>query len=146
MTPYFIPDETITNLLINKAREGTDVRIILPHIADKKFVYVVSRSNAEKLIKHGIKIYTMTSSFVHAKTILTDNSAIVGSINFDHRSFNQQFESAVLSTEKHTLTQIANDFDKTFKYSQQITKETMKRNKLIYRMLAGILNIISPFM
>ena len=88
----------------------------------------------------------MTSSFVHAKTILTDNSAIVGSINFDLRSFNQQFESAVFTNEKHTVLEISKDFENTFKYCEQITEETMKRNKLFYRILAGIFNIVSPFM
>ena len=146
MTPYFIPDETIMNLLINKARAGVDVKIILPEVADKKFVYIVSRNNAEKLMKHNIKIYAMTSSFVHSKIILTEHSAIAGSINMDLRSFNQQFESAVYTSETHTLEQINNDFNFTLKYSKQITEKDQKRQKLIFRMLAGLFNIISPFM
>ena len=146
MTPYFVPDETLNNMLIEKAREGVDVRIILPHIADKKFVYVVSRNNAEKLMEHGIKIYTMTHSFVHTKVIYTEQSAIVGSINVDLRSFFQQFESAVLTTETHTLESIYQDFEKTLSYCKQVTDQTKKRNKLFYRILAGIFKIISPFM
>ncbi|MBQ7880975.1 MAG: cardiolipin synthase [Clostridia bacterium] len=146
MTPYFIPDETITNLIINKARSGVDVRIILPEVADKKFVYVVSRNNVEKLILHGVKVYTMTSSFVHSKIILTENSAIVGSINMDLRSFNQQFESAIFTNETTTLQAINDDFDNTIKHSQLITKKTLKRNKLHFRILAGLFNLISPFM
>ena len=146
MTPYFIPDETLNNMLIEKAREGVDVRIILPDIADKKFVYVVSRNNAERLMEHGIKIYTMTHSFVHSKIVYTEKSAIVGSINVDLRSFFQQFESAVLTTEAHTLESINQDFEKTFLYCKQITEHTKRRNKLHYRILAGIFKIISPFM
>ncbi len=146
MTPYFIPDETINNLLINKARAGVDVRIILPHIADKKFVYVVSRSNAEKLMKHGIKLYVMKHSFVHSKVMLNENSAIVGSINIDLRSFNQQFESAVLTDGKQTLKQIESDFENTFTWCEKITLKTQKRNSVLYRILAGFFNIISPFM
>lgn len=146
MTPYFIPDETLNNMLIEKAREGVDVRIILPDIADKKFVYVVSRNNAERLMEHGIKIYTMTHSFVHSKIVYTEKSAIVGSINVDLRSFFQQFESAVLTTEKQTLDCINQDFEKTFLYCKLITEQTKRRNKLHYRILAGIFKIVSPFM
>lgn len=146
MTPYFVPDETIKNLLINKARSGVDVRIILPAIADKNFVYIVSRNNAEKLMEHGVKIYTMTSSFVHSKVVLTENSAIVGSINMDLRSFNQQFESAVFTSEEKTLKQINDDFIFTINHSKQITTSEKKRNKLSYRMIAGIFNLVSPFM
>lgn len=146
MTPYFIPDETITNVLIAKACSGVDVRIILPEIADKKFVYIVSRNNAEKLIAHGVKIYTMDSSFVHSKVILTEHSAIVGSINIDLRSFNQQFESAVLLDGAETLNEINNDFSFTLNHSTEITNKNKKRNSLIFRILAGLFNLISPFM
>lgn len=146
MTPYFVPDETIRNLLIDKARSGVDVRLVLPAIADKNFVYCVSRNNAEKLIEHGVKVYTMTSSFVHSKMMLTENSAIVGSINLDLRSFNQQFESAVFTSEQSTLNEINNDFEKTISYSEEITLKNQKRNKLSYRIIAGIFNLVSPFM
>lgn len=146
MTPYFIPDETIKNLIINKARAGVDVRIILPHVADKKFVYTVSRNNAEKLLEFGVKVYAMTSSFVHSKVVLTENSAIVGSINMDLRSFYQQFESAVFTNEVSVLKDINKDFEKTIKYSKQINEKNMRRRKLSYRMLAGLFNLISPFM
>ena len=47
MTPYFIVDDTLNNLLANKAMSGVDVRIILPEIPNKKFVYGVTRNNAE---------------------------------------------------------------------------------------------------
>lgn len=146
MTPYFIPDETIMNLLKNKARSGVDVRIILPGVADKKFVYIVSRNNAEKLIEYGVKIYIMKTSFVHSKVVLTENSAIVGSINMDLRSFNQQFESAVFVNGESVLTEIATDFDYTISHCQEIDKKNRKRNKLHFRVLAGLFNLISPFM
>ncbi|MBQ9792149.1 MAG: cardiolipin synthase [Clostridia bacterium] len=146
MTPYFIPDETIKNLIINKARAGVDVRIILPHVADKKFVYIVSRNNAEKLLKFGVKVYTMTSSFVHSKIVLTENSAIVGSINMDLRSFYQQFESAVFTNQVSVLKDINKDFEKTIAYSKQVDEKNMRRRKVFYRMLAGLFNLISPFM
>lgn len=146
MTPYFIPDETIINLIKNKARSGVDVRIILPEVADKKFVYIVSRNNVEKLVDYGVKVYTMTHSFVHSKVILTENSAIVGSINMDLRSFNQQFESAVFVSETSTLKAIAKDFKYTINHSQQILGKNKKRNKLHFRILAGLFNLISPFM
>lgn len=146
MTPYFIPDETIMNLIINRARAGVDVRIVLPEVADKKFVYFVSRNNAEKLIKYGVKVYTMTHSFVHAKVVLNETSAIVGSINFDLRSFNQQFESAVFTTEEQTRKSVALDFENTFERSIEVIDKNKKRNSVLYRIIAGTFNIISPFM
>ena len=146
MSPYFVIDDTIRNLLINKAKSGVDVRIILPEIADKKVVYMISRNTAEKLMKFGIKLYTMKNSFVHSKVMLTENSAIVGSINMDLRSFYQQFESAVYLNDKETLKDIESDFSNTFNISTFIEGKKLKRNKLTFRMVAGVVNLISPFM
>ena len=146
MTPYFIPEETIINILIAKAKCGVGVNLILPGIADKKIVYVVSRDYAERLIASGVNVYTMNNSFVHAKVIANENVAIVGSINVDHRSFNQQFESAVYTNCKDVLDQIEIDFKEVIKNSTLITSDKRKRNAFVYRIFAGLLRLISPFM
>ncbi len=146
MTPYFIPDETITNLLKCKAKAGVDVRLILPGVPDKKFVYDASRNYAEKLMDSGVRVFTFTHSFVHSKIVLTENSAIVGSINMDLRSFGQQFESAVLTDSHSLLKDVNEDFEKTIRYSEEVTDYNKKRRKLSYRIWAGLLHLISTFM
>ena len=146
MTPYFVTEETITNLLIQKAKSGVEVNLILPSIADKKFVYIVSRDYAERLISSGINVYTMDNSFVHSKIICNESCCIVGSINVDHRSFNQQFESAVYTNDNNVLQEIKNDFETTITQSTKITPEKRKRNNIFYRMFAGLFRLISPFM
>ena len=88
----------------------------------------------------------MTHSFVHAKVVLNETSAIVGSINFDLRSFNQQFESAVFTTEEQTRKSVALDFENTFERSIEVIDKNKKRNSVLYRIIAGTFNIISPFM
>ena len=145
-TPYFIPEETFINLLISKAKSGVSVNLIIPQVPDKKMVYVVSRDYAERLISSGVNVYTMINSFVHGKVIINEGSAIIGSINLDHRSFNQQFESAVFTNEKEALMQIKEDMDKTTLVSNKITADKRRRNKISYRIFAGILRLISPFM
>lgn len=146
MTPYFVPEETIISLLISKAKSGVEINLILPGIADKKFVYVVSRDYAERLISSGVNIYTMNNSFVHSKIIANDSSVIVGSINMDHRSFNQQFESAVYTNDKKVLKDVENDFKNTIEVCTKITPDRRKRNNIFYRVFAGLFRLISPFM
>lgn len=146
MTPYFIPDETINDLLKNKALCGVEVVIVLPDVADKKLVYQVSRSNAEKLLTYGVKIYIMKDSFVHSKLVLTEHCVVVGTINIDQRSFNQQFESAVYTNDTNILECVNSDFSTTIKNSIEINFKNQKRNKTINRITAGLFRIISPFM
>ncbi len=146
MTPYFIVDDTITNLLINKALSGVDVRIILPEIPDKKFVYGVTRNNAEKLMDYGVKVYLMKDSFVHSKLLLTENSVVVGSINMDLRSFYQQFECAVYTSDKSVMDSVNEDFKETINESELITQKNKLRNHVFYRMFAGLMQVFAPFM
>lgn len=146
MTPYFIVDNTLSDLLINKAMSGVDVRLVIPEIPDKSFVYGVSRNNAEKLIDSGVKVFCMKKSFVHSKVLLTENSAVVGSINMDLRSFYQQFECAVFTDDIKILKAVELDFDSTIKESVLITEKNKLRNHLIYRAFAGVMQIFAPFM
>ncbi len=146
MTPYFIPDEILTGILINKAISGVDVRIILPEVPDKKIVYGVTLNNAEKLSELGVKVYRMKNAFVHSKVVMSENSVVVGSINIDLRSFYQQFECAVYSNDKTLMGQVEVDFNETFKDCQEIVYDNRRRKNVIYRLAAGLLQIFAPLM
>jgi len=146
MSPYLVIDDAIKDILVLKATAGVDVRIIIPQIADKKLVYVQTRNIAEKLMLKGIKLFTMKDSFVHSKLLLTESACVVGSINFDLRSFYQQFENAVFITDETTTQSVLSDFEDTFRSSIEITPQNMNRRYISFRMLAGLTSIISPFM
>lgn len=143
MTPYFIPDETMLSILKNKAQSGVDVRIVLPEIPDKKFVYLISLDGTERLIDYGVKVYLMKNSFVHSKVVLTENACVVGSINIDQRSFYQQFESAVYTNSTNIMSSINDDFIKTFSRSRLHIKS---KKGIIKNILVHILRLISPLM
>ena len=86
-TPYLILDNATMTSLRLAAKRGVDVRIYTPGIPDKKMVYQLTCSYFEPLIRSGVKIYTFTPGFLHAKTWLVDGRiAVVGSINLDYRS------------------------------------------------------------
>ena len=145
MTPYFVPDETITNLLAGKARSGVDVRIVLPGIPDKGFVYLISLDNADRLTKSGVKVYTMSDAFVHTKSVLTEKCAVIGSANFDLRSFFQQYENALYSDDKNVMRGLERDFEETFPECVQRTY-IREHSGPIRRLLTAILQIFAPMM
>ncbi len=146
MTPYFIPDDSLLQLLINKALSGTDVRLILPGIPDKSFVYSVTRNYAEKLIDVGVKVYCMKNSFVHSKLMLSENCAVIGSINLDLRSFYQQFEVAVYTDDRGVIGDLLSDFQSTFERSELIGEGNRMRRNILHRLYAGMLQLVAPFM
>ena len=144
MTPYFVPDDTVMGLIADRAQAGVDVRIILPWVPDKPYVYAVSRDNADRIIPQGVKVYLMKNSFVHSKTMLTESGAIIGSINLDLRSFYQQFECAVFTDDMGVLKQLEDDYNSTFADSVSVDKE--KKKNIFKRMITGFLRIFEPLM
>lgn len=143
-TPYFIPDESTCTELKNKALSGVDVRIVVPDIPDKFYVFILTIDNLERLLKSGVKVYRFTSSFVHSKAVLTENCAVVGSANFDMRSFYQQFENGIYTNEPGFMQDLRKDFEYCMKESTEITKKAP--HTLAYRAFRGILRIVEPLM
>ena len=68
-TPYLICDSELMNALGLAAKKGVDIRLITPHIPDKKSVYWMTRSGYRQLIAAGVKIYEYTPGFIHAKKL-----------------------------------------------------------------------------
>jgi cardiolipin synthase len=144
MTPYFVPDDNITQLIINAALAGVDVRLVLPEVPDKLYVYLLTKDNAERLLKHGVKVYYVQDAFVHSKVLLTENCAVVGSVNFDMRSFYQQFENSVITDDKTLLADVDADFLQAFADSRQQLKP--QRNGIIKSVAITALRIVGPLM
>jgi len=96
LTPYFCISEKLFSALEFAARRGVDVRIILPHIPDKKYAYELSRMYAEMLMPSGVKFYEYTPGFMHAKIMTCDDGVYVGSYNFDFRSMRLNCECGAI--------------------------------------------------
>ena len=73
MSPYLIIDDELCQAIENAALRSVDVRIITPHIPDKKIVFLVTRSYYKRFMDAGVKIYEFEPGFVHAKVYLADD-------------------------------------------------------------------------
>jgi cardiolipin synthase len=87
-TPYFLPDASFRTALINKAKAGVDVRILVPNEHnDTPSLRFASRYWYEELLQAGVKIYEYQPTFIHSKSIIIDGGwSIIGSANMDNRS------------------------------------------------------------
>lgn len=143
-TPYLSIDETILSALCTAARSGVDVRIMLPHIPDKKVVFAVTQSNYPTLLEAGIRIYEFTPGFLHSKTVVADDLyASVGSCNLDYRSFYLQFENGVWLCGNPAVLSVRDDFLSTLEVCQEITPDDC-RHPLPYRIMQTIYRLFSP--
>jgi len=96
-TPYFIPDEASLLALKLAVMRGARVDVVVPERIDHPLVAAASRSYYEELLEAGVRVHRFTEGLLHAKTITVDDSfAMVGSANFDIRSFHLNFEINLL--------------------------------------------------
>ncbi|MBR6967146.1 MAG: cardiolipin synthase [Ruminococcus sp.] len=146
-TPYLILDEEMTNALGFAAKKGVDVRIITPHIPDKWYVHMIAWNNYAALTEMGVKIYEYTPGFIHAKTCVADGkTAVVGTINFDYRSFYLHFECGAVLYECSVIGEIVKDFRRTLRKSQLITSEDCASRSVFKKAAGAVLNMFAPLL
>ncbi|MBE6659591.1 MAG: cardiolipin synthase [Ruminococcaceae bacterium] len=146
-TPYLIIDHELLVALQTAAKSGVDVRIVTPHIPDKKSVFLLTRSYYKPLLDAGVKIYEYTPGFIHAKSMVTDDRfAVVGSINFDYRSLYLHLENAVWMYNTSAVTDVRDDILDTITRSEEIHEDVLGRMTLGRRLWLSILRTFSPLM
>jgi cardiolipin synthase len=147
MTPYLIIDEELVNSLIFASQRGVDVKIMLPHIPDKKYAYWLARTHYEDLISEGVEVYEYTPGFVHAKVFTSDDEkAVVGTINMDYRSFIMHFECGVWMCDNKTVFDVKEHFSTLLLQCEEITLRKMKKSTIFTRLKRAILHFFAPFM
>lgn len=106
VTPYFIPDQGLSQALMLAARRGVKVELILPSKIDWMPVLWATRSYLDDLLQAGVVIYAYPHVLLHAKMLLVDHSSmLVGSSNLDPRSFYTNFELDFLIKEADLVRQ-----------------------------------------
>ncbi len=143
-TPYLVPDDALTEALRLAARSGVDVRVMIPGIPDKKFVYYITLSHVEELLKNGIKVYTH-EGFLHAKMLVMDDCvATVGSANFDLRSFRLDYELNAMVYDQVFARQCRNTFLEDIKHSREITLENHRKRNWFQKICEACCRLIEP--
>lgn len=147
MTPYLVPTHEMVSVFSSLAMAGVQVRIITPGIPDKSYVYSVSRSNYRPLVEAGVEVYEYTPGFLHAKQmVVDDDTAIIGTINFDFRSFYLHQENAVWLYQSPAIAAMTADFEQTLTQSRRITLAHVRSTPWWQRAIWILLRTFSPLM
>ena len=145
-SPYLIIDNTLCLALENAALRGVDVRIVVPHIPDKKIVFEMTKTYYERLMKSGVRIYEYLPGFIHAKSYLADGKrAMIGTVNLDYRSLVHHFENGVWTCETECVLELKEDMEKIFLESHEVKKEEIK-NGLFRRFFRAIVRVFAPLL
>ncbi len=147
MTPYLILDGELETALKFAAERGVEVALLLPGIPDKRIAWSLAKTHYASLLQSGVRIYEYTPGFVHAKVCVSDDrEAVVGTINLDYRSLYHHFECATYLYETDCIPQIEKDFQAAIAVSRQVTKESVRKEKLFLKLTGRLMKAVAPLL
>jgi len=146
-TPYLILDDEMRGALCRAAASGVDVVVVTPHLGDKWYVHAATRSNYPALLAAGVHIYEYTPGFIHTKSVVADGKwGLVGSVNFDFRSFFLHYENAVWMAYTRAIGEAEKDFERLLSVSAPVSPDFYGALPWYTRLFMGFLQWISPLM
>lgn len=136
---YFVPDGSLLRVLSVAAAGGVDVRILVPSFSDVVFIPWVTAAFHFGLLKAGVKIFEYRGSVLHAKTMLIDEWAMIGSSNLNHRSLLHDLEVDIVITGQDAIRSMEEQFVLDLEHSSEVTLENWRRRPFIERLLGRLL-------
>lgn len=145
-TPYFVPGEAAMMALTSAALAGLDVRLLVPRMSDSRLVTLAARSYFGPLLVAGVKIHEYGPRMLHTKSLLVDDAmCIIGSANFDHRSFRLNFEVSVLFDDAGIASQLQALIEADLMHAPRV-RQGRHRSLLGARLPEALARLLSPLL
>lgn len=138
-TPYFLPPRRLLRALCSSARKGVDVRILIPVKNDYQFVRWMSLGVMGILLNSGVRVLENQGAFAHKKILIVDGVVLLGSINFNYRSFLHDLEVEITVTDPSCRAQLESSIRYDEASSQELTLAKLKSLPLWLRMVSRLL-------
>ncbi len=130
-TAYFAPDDALLDLLCQAPARGVDVRVLTngPNI-DKEVVRETGQRHYGRLLESGVRIFEYQQTMLHAKVMIADGWANIGSSNLEHRSLGLDDELIVAFSDPSLVGELAEHFTDDLQVSSEFDMERWKRRTL----------------
>jgi cardiolipin synthase len=131
-TPYFLPDRALRRALVNIAKRGVEVSVIVPgRLTDQRWVRLARRRMWGQLLEAGIRLYVYRPAMTHMKILIVDGIwTVVGTTNIDNRSFEHNDEVNLAMLDPTVCSGLLDDYRRDLCDSEEITLEKWRRRPL----------------
>ncbi|MEO7643294.1 MAG: cardiolipin synthase [Ramlibacter sp.] len=144
-TPYFVPGEPALMALTSAALRGVDVRLMVPRRSDSRIVSAAARSYFDELLAAGVKIWEYKARMLHSKTLMIDEDcAMIGTANFDNRSFRLNFEVMAVVYGPALAGPLARQFETDLRSASQVHRD--RKQGFTRRLLDAAARLFSPLL
>jgi cardiolipin synthase len=150
ISAYFLPPRALQRSLMRAARHGAQVQLILPAHSDVSVSLLASRGLYAALMRAGVEIYEYQPQILHAKLVITDEVAFVGSSNLDLRSLNINYEVLAAVSDRRLVEEAQGIFTATLKHCVRVNPAEWRRsrnfwNKMKEQWACFLLSRIDPY-
>ncbi|MFT5730388.1 MAG: cardiolipin synthase [Desulforhopalus sp.] len=144
-SPYFVPDEQFITALHLAVLRGVDVRILIPRKTDNPLVNLTHWAYIKDLKRIGVTLFWFDKGFLHQKVVLIDDdTATIGTANFDNRSFRLNFEITLLVVNKEFGESVSRMLEEDFRGSPEIFDEELSSKGAGFRFLVRAAQLTAP--
>ena len=130
---YFLPRRSVLRALIKAAKRGIYVGLCLPAVSDILIVQWASRSLYRRLLKAGVHVFEYQGKVMHAKTLIVDQWATVGSHNLNHRSLTHDLEVEVVLDQPVHLLALTQQWEKDLRSCHEVTMNDLGKMRWYHR-------------
>lgn len=132
--------------LTSAALGGLDVRLLVPKLSDSRLVTYAARSYFDDLLSAGVRVHEYGPRMLHSKALLCDDDlAIIGSANFDHRSFRLNFEVSVMFRDPAIAAELADLIQLECSHAPRV-RDDRERPLWRQRLPEALARLVSPLL
>ena len=139
-TPYFLPDKSFRRAIRRTATRGVAFVVIVPGShTDQRWVRLASRRMYGQLMETGVRMFEYEAGMTHLKALLVDQLwAVIGTTNFDNRSFEHNDEVNVAFRDRGVTARVAADLEADLKQCREITLDAWRRRPLWEKLIGTV--------
>jgi cardiolipin synthase len=124
---YLVAPPRLFQALRDSARDGVDIRLLVPGSSDVPLIRNLSRIGYRDLLRSGVRIYEWDGPMLHAKTIVSDNRWVrIGSSNLNPSSLLGNYELDVLIQDLDLAGAMEDQFRHDMARSREVASRPMR--------------------
>ena len=144
--PYFVPDEQFVSALQLASLRGVEVKIVTPRLCDGFLVENIGIGVMQSLERfENIEWYQYLNGFMHQKVFLVDDDlTLIGTHNFDNRSFRLNFELSALIRDPEFQKEVEVMLREDLQHSEKADKGRYRTLPFFRRLIIRFVSLLSP--
>lgn len=142
---YMLPPASLLQTILDAARDGVDIRLLVPGSSDLPWIRNLTRIGYRPLLKSGVRIFEWGGPMIHAKSLVTDGHwCRIGSSNLNASSLQKNYEIDLLIEDRELGGLVDAQFRRDLARSREVLRQTRTGPRQLQAVMPSRLAIEAP--